>query len=172
MFFLEILCTFLMIFTFWILIPMNNGISIKDYFIFNKWRAFPNKKPPRNDWYLCTVKNKNGLIFPMILYWDGAKFVDASRQSIFHQYNVMVKKNWDESQHTDAIMPNDYDYERITSDDNCDVTDLVTAWKKEPKLYKEKEYIISSNEYRTLDLREKEIKSIAYKDDNKKTFLF
>lgn len=104
------------------------------------WNRFDIRKPTKAGWYLCTVEQ--GSRFNMLLYWDysggggNGRFVDPVRKSVFDSYEVMVTKKFEEGMQTDAIMPNDEYMERIYTDDACDRTDCVIAWKPEPGVFK------------------------------------
>lgn len=97
------------------------------------WIKFDERKPYGAGWYLCTVEQ--GSRFPMLLYWENNRFVDPVRKSVFDNYEVMVTKQFEEGMETDAIMPNDEYMERIYTDEACDRTDYVIAWRPEPKVF-------------------------------------
>lgn len=99
------------------------------------WIRFDKKKPKESGWYLCTVEQ--GSRFPMLLYWEwsSGKFTDPVRQSVFNNYEVMVTKKFEEGVKTEAIMPDDEYMERIYTDDACDRTKYVIAWKPEPRVF-------------------------------------
>lgn len=100
------------------------------------WIRFDIKKPKESGWYLCTVEQ--GSRFNMLLYYDSGsrRFVDPVRKSVFDNYEVMVTKKFEEGMETDDIMPNEEYMERIYTDDACDRTDQVIAWKPEPSVFK------------------------------------
>lgn len=103
------------------------------------WIIFDKRKPDKSGWYLCTVEQ--GSRFNMLLYWDYShgsgygRFVDPVRKSVFDTYEVMVTKKFEEGRQTDAIMPDEEYMERIYTDDACDRTNCVIAWKPEPKVF-------------------------------------
>lgn len=103
------------------------------------WILFHKKKPTQAGWYLCTVEQ--GSRFLMLLYWDYSdgsgygRFIDPVRKSVFDTYEVMVTKKFEEGTKTDAIMPDDEYMERIYTDEGCDRTDHIIAWKPEPRVF-------------------------------------
>lgn len=103
------------------------------------WYRFDIRKPTKVGWYLCTVEQ--GSRFPMLLYWDYSsgggegRFVDPVRKSVFDTYEVMVTKKFEEGMKTEAIMPDDEYMERIYTDEACDRTKYVIAWKPEPRVF-------------------------------------
>lgn len=111
-------------------IPFGKNKDQKEWKMFNKYN-----RPRSSGWYLCTVEN--GSRFPMLLYYDMTKekFLDPVRQSVFNTYEVMVTKKFEEGAKTDSIMPDDTYMERIFTDEACDRTEYVIAWKPEPKVF-------------------------------------
>ena len=88
------------------------------------WKRFDKKKPKENGWYQCTV-DMDGLRFVTDLYWKDGRFRDNDRQDVFDTYDVY---EYNYSTH---------EYDRsISTDQYCDLTKFVIAWKKLPKPYR------------------------------------
>jgi DNA-directed RNA polymerase subunit M/transcription elongation factor TFIIS len=82
------------------------------------WKLFSKHKPKKEGWYTTTVEIANQQRYTRELYWDPKKqaFWDNIRQDMFNLYTVIgVGDN--------VIEP------------DCDKTDMVIAWKKQPKPY-------------------------------------
>lgn len=110
-------------------VPTNKNKNQKD------WKLFPNKRPKESGWYLCTVEN--GSRIPMLLYYNvgSGTFTDQTRASVFRTYEVMVTKQLENTANTEYIMPDNERMERIYTDEGCDRTANVIAWKDEPRVY-------------------------------------
>lgn len=88
------------------------------------WKRFDKKKPKENGWYQCTVET-DGLRFVTYLRWKDGRFIDGNRQDVFDTYDVY---EYNYSTH---------EYDRsISTDQHCDLTKFVIAWKKLPKPYR------------------------------------
>ena len=94
--------------------------------LFNRWRVFAKEKPKKNGWYLCTVEVPGQQRYVMDLYWYGEKqrFKDNRRQSVFNDYDVYAY-NYDTHEYDKPLHTNEL----------CDRTDNVVAWKRIPKTY-------------------------------------
>lgn len=101
------------------------------------WRRFDDKhKPLINGWYHCTIAYDSGdnevASYVMDLYWYGehAKWIDNRRQDIFSTYEVYGYGNGNKKK-------------RIYSNNLCDRTADVVAWRPLPKPFKISEKIKS-----------------------------
>lgn len=93
------------------------------------WRNIRKRKPKLTGWYQCIVVygvNKEGdsKAYVMDLYWysHSGRFVDNRRQNVFMMYDVY--SNGDP-----------YHKNALTTDDLCDRTKDVIAWRPMPNPY-------------------------------------
>ena len=99
------------------------------------WNRFDKKKPKKDGWYICTVEVKNQQRYVMDLYWysDRQQFRDNRRQNVFDVYNVFNFEN-----------------KELHSENLCNRTDGVIAWRKQPRTYMkgfvEKEFGMTAEE--------------------------
>lgn len=86
-----------------------------------KWKRFDKKKPSKNGWYQCTVEVPNQQRYVMDLYWydESQQFRDNRRCNVFFIHEIRSSRS----------------DKRLYSDDLCDRTNDVIAWKKMPKTY-------------------------------------
>lgn len=97
--------------------------------LINLWRKYPNKKPKVSGLYLCTVKpgvntiSRNRAVIP--LYYDAYHdtWTNKQRVNVLEGYKV-YKHGRPESTET-----------RVYSDELCDRTVDVIAWKEMTKPY-------------------------------------
>lgn len=90
------------------------------------WKLFSEKKPKKSGWYQCTVEVPGIDRYVVDLYWDAEveRFKDNSRQDVFNTYDVYA--------YNEAT----YEYDKnVNTDQYCDMTTHVVAWKKLPKPY-------------------------------------
>ena len=87
---------------------------------FNPWRKFPNKRPKRAGWYMCTVEVPHTQRYVMELWYDTytGQWIDNIRQDVFDTYLVYSRADRDKQLYTLPI---------------CNRTDDVTHWKKNPR---------------------------------------
>ena len=96
------------------------------------WRKFNRFRvptwPEKDGMYSCTVKVSDECPCVMDLYWFRAqrRFIDIRRQDVFDEYEVMIEKSDNEIGEYSEI---------LHTDDLCDWTDSVVAWRKLPKAY-------------------------------------
>lgn len=86
--------------------------------MFNRWRAYPKRKPKEGGFYLCTIGLDGGEYVLRLWYsetLDG--WLDLRRKKIFDGYDVRHPETG----------------KRLYGDDLCNRTDDVIAWKKLPK---------------------------------------
>lgn len=92
------------------------------------WRNFKKREPKKSGWYLCTIESKCDKDFygrpiysasVMRLWWDKDYnlWIDKSREEVFQEYRVFRDETLTEVMHTD---------------DECNKTSDVVAWKKCP----------------------------------------
>ena len=97
------------------------------------WRRFDKHKPPHDGWYQCTVAFPSNSIdgkedvqsYVMDLYWyeEHNKWMDNRRQDIFSTYEVYGYGNGNKKK-------------RLYSNNLCDRTSGVIAWRPLPKPFK------------------------------------
>ena len=102
----------------------------------NIWKKFDilNKKsyPKSDGWYLCTIAFDDGFghiqSYVMDLYWysNRCKFINNLRQNVFNTYEVI---GWGYSITDEPVK------KQLYTDNNCDRTNTVVAWRKLPKPY-------------------------------------
>lgn len=90
------------------------------------WKIFKKKQPKKDGWYQCTVEVPGQQRYVMDLYWYGnvQRFRDNRRQTVFDYYHVFG--------YNDETGKND---KRMYTEDICDRTVDVIAWRKVPKPY-------------------------------------
>ena len=97
----------------------------------NRWNEYPKKKPNKNGWYQCTVKfgDKPNDYYVMDLYYyiERNAWIDNRRKNVFNIYEV--------TRSTGQMVNGEQTFERIYSDQHCDRTKEVVAWKNLPKPY-------------------------------------
>lgn len=95
--------------------------------MFNRWRAYPKRKPTTDGFYLCTIGLKGGEY--VMRLWYNARFdtwSDKPRQKVFDRFAVFVSPKLT----TEAG--------RMYTDELCDRTREVIGWKKLSKPMKMK----------------------------------
>lgn len=100
----------------------------------NFWRAYPNRKPKKDGFYLCTIDVGERYIEKL---WYNSRFntwSDLRRQKVFDGYVVYKPCRA-------PIQEN-----RVYTDGLCDRTEDVVAWKKLPKFYRGKDKRNKTNE--------------------------
>lgn len=90
------------------------------------WKKFPKKKPKKDGWYICTVEVPGQQRYVMDLYWysESQSFKDNRRRHVFDIYKVLGYDD-ETNDHTNHIF----------TDNLCDRTINVKAWKNTPKAY-------------------------------------
>lgn len=94
--------------------------------LFNRWRVFAEEKPKKNGWYQCTVEVPGMQRYVMDLFWydEVERFKDNRVQNVFNDYDVYAYND----------VTHEYD-KPINTNNLCDRTDNVIAWKKISKSY-------------------------------------
>ena len=84
------------------------------------WKRFNKKKPKKDGWYICTVEVENQQRYVMDLYWHSKsqQFRDNRRQNVFDVYDVL-----------------NYASKKLYTENLCNRTNDVIAWRKQPKAY-------------------------------------
>lgn len=93
--------------------------------MFNRWRAYPKRKPTADGFYLCTIGLKGNAY--VLRLWYNARFdtwSDKRLQKVFDRYAVFLSAKAT----TEA--------NRVYTDELCDRTKEVIAWKKVPRAKK------------------------------------
>lgn len=97
--------------------------------LLNLWRPYPKKKPKEDGLYLCTVtagtNSASRMRYVIPLYYDAYHdtWMNKQRMTVFEGYKV-YKHGRPESDET-----------RVYSDELCERTVDVIAWKEMSKVY-------------------------------------
>lgn len=96
--------------------------------MFNLWKPYPNNKPKKRGWYLCSIRygEEKDQAYVMDLFWDDGNetWKDNRRLDVFNTYNVYG--------YNDKTKIQDLKMYR----DNLCIRKDVIAFKRLPKIYK------------------------------------